>query len=104
MTTSSKGYVRIWALLVALLVVSVIGPMIGITLVTLITAFGVAIVKAYLVAKHFMHLTVERRIVGYLLAACLGFILLFWAGTAPDVMRHEGTNWKNTSARPEQQP
>ncbi len=99
-----SAYVRIWAWLVGLLVLSVLGPMLEITLVTLITAFGIAIVKAYLVAKHFMHLTVEKRWVGYLLAACLGFVLLFWAGTAPDVMRHEGTNWKNPSAKPGAEP
>lgn len=94
-----SGYVKVWALLILLLVVSVIGPMLGITLVTLVTAFGVALVKAYLVAKHFMHIGLERRYVVYLLVTCIGFIVLFWAGTAPDVMRHEGTNWRNVSAK-----
>ena len=40
------NYVAIWGILVALLVVSVLGPMLGIRVVTLITAFGIAIVKA----------------------------------------------------------
>ena len=39
-------YIRIWAILCALLVVSVAGPMVGIRFVTLVTAFGIAIVKA----------------------------------------------------------
>ena len=37
--------------------------MTGIRVVMLITAFGVALVKAYLVAKNFMHLDVEKPIV-----------------------------------------
>ena len=40
--------------------VSVVGPMLGIRAVTLITAFGIALVKAYLVAKNFMHLNVAE--------------------------------------------
>ncbi len=37
------NYVKIWAVLVILLVVSVLGPMLGIKAVTLITAFGIGI-------------------------------------------------------------
>ena len=56
-------YIRIWAILCALLVVSVAGPMVGIRFVTLVTAFGIAIVKAYLVCSHFMHLNIEKKFV-----------------------------------------
>ncbi len=87
------NYVKIWAILVALLVVSVIGPMFGIQAVTLITAFGVACVKAYLVVKNFMHIGGAARYVTYLVATCLLFMLLFFAGTAPDVMKPAGVNW-----------
>ena len=52
------NYVRIWQILLVLLVISVAGPFLEIQAVTLITAFGIAIVKAYLVAKNFMHLKV----------------------------------------------
>ncbi len=87
------NYVKIWAILLGLLIVSVLGPMLGIRAVTLITAFGIAIVKAYLVAKNFMHLNIEPRFAVYLLCTVLVFMLLFFAGSAPDVMKHEGTNW-----------
>jgi len=87
------NYVKIWAILVLLLAVSVIGPMLEIQAVTLVTAFGVACVKAYLVAKNFMHIGGAARYVTYLVATCLMFMLLFFAGTAPDVMRPDGTNW-----------
>ena len=81
-----------WALL-ALLVVSVAGPFLGIEVVTLITAFGIAIVKAYLVAKNFMHINIAARYVAYLMVTMLVFMLLFFAGTAPDVMKPAGRNW-----------
>lgn len=97
--TSHPNYVRIWGILVFLLVVSVCGPMLGIKVVTLITAFGIAIVKAYLVAKNFMHLNIERRYVTYLLLTMVGFMLILFFGVSPDVMKHEGRNWVNMAAK-----
>jgi caa(3)-type oxidase subunit IV len=87
------NYVKIWAILLALLVVSVLGPMLEIKVVTLATAFGIAFVKAYLVAKNFMHVNIEKRYIAYMLTTCLIFMLLFFAGAAPDVMKHEGDQW-----------
>ena len=87
------NYVKIWAVLLVLLIVSVLGPMLEIRVVTLITAFGIAVVKAYLVAKNFMHIDVSPRYVTYLVGTCLVFMLLFFAGTAPDVMKDEGSGW-----------
>jgi len=95
---SHTNYVKIWAVLVVLLAVSVLGPMLEIQIVTLLTAFGIAGVKAYLVAKHFMHVNLTPRFVPYLMVTCLVFMLLFVAGTAPDVYRADGDNWvKNPS-------
>lgn len=87
------NYVKIWGILLALLAVSIAGPTLEIKIVTLLTAFGIAIIKAYLVAKNFMHLNIEPRYAVYLLTTMLVFMLLFFAGSAPDVMEHEGTNW-----------
>ena len=89
-----RNYVKIWGILVALLVVSVIGPMTGIRVVMLATAFGVALVKAYLVAKNFMHLDVEKPIIKWLLAVALIFMVLLYAGVAPDVQKSTGQNWE----------
>ncbi|MDE0885567.1 MAG: cytochrome C oxidase subunit IV family protein [Myxococcota bacterium] len=91
------NYVKIWALLVVLLAISVLGPMLEIEIVTLLTAFGIAFVKAYLVAKHFMHVNLTPRFVPYLMATCLVFMLLFVTATAPDIYKSEGTNWKKTA-------
>ena len=91
------NYVRVWVILVVLLAISVAGPEVGGRLdmvwITLVTAFGIAIVKAYLVCKHFMHLNVEKRYIVYMLTTCLVFMLLFFTASAPDIMKFEGTNW-----------
>lgn len=110
-------YVRIWGILLALLAVSIIGPLVaphiedaaaGVGahmvkgwMITIITAFGIAIVKAYMVAANFMHLNIEKRYISYLLITMLMLMLLFFAGVSPDVMRHEGVNWQNVAAEEE---
>ena len=100
-------YVKIWAVLLVLLIVSILGPILAPHLefgflkawmITLMTAFGIAIVKAYLVAANFMHLNIEKKYISYMLATMLTLMLLFFAGTAPDVMKHKGQNWENVAA------
>ncbi len=91
------NYVKIWAWLVVLLIISIIGPMFEIQALTLVTAFGIALVKAYLVCKNFMHLNVEPKFILYILGTCLAFMALFYAGTSPDVMAAEGANWVKPS-------
>ena len=91
-----RNYVKIWAILAALLAVSVTGPMVGIRVVTLIAAFGVALVKAYLVAKNFMHLDIEKPIVGWLLGLALMLMVLLYSGVAPDVQKSSGLRWSKS--------
>jgi len=86
-------YLKVYFTLVGLLVVSVVGPMVGIRVVTLIAAFGVALVKAYMVAKNFMHLNVEKRWIHWALALALVFMVLLYAGVSPDVGRDSGQRW-----------
>ncbi len=92
--THHGNYTKIWLILVALLAVSVVGPMFGIKWLTMVTAFGIACVKAYLVIKHFMHINHAPRFVTYLVTTCLVFMLLFFAGVAPDVMKTDGSGWE----------
>ena len=91
--THHPNYFRIWIALCVLLAISITGPFIGIQIVTLLTAFGIAIVKAYLVARNFMHLNIQKRYVVYLLSAVLVLMLLFFAAVSPDVMKQEGDQW-----------
>lgn len=94
-------YIKVWAILVVLLAVSVAGPMVGIWWLTMVTAFGIACVKAFLVCKNFMHLNVQKPFVVYLLITALVFMFLFFFAVAPDVMKHSGTNWVNDAAKHE---
>jgi caa(3)-type oxidase subunit IV len=89
----ATNYVKIYFVLLVLLVISILGPELGIRWVTLVTAFGIAVVKAWMVAKNFMHIGAAPRFVTYLVTTCLVLMLLFFAGTAPDVMKLDGTNW-----------
>ena len=108
-------YVRIYFLLLVLLAVSILGPVVGGTIdrqveifghqislglaLTLVTAFGIAVWKASLVIKHFMHLSIERPIAKIFLAASVLLLALFWGGVAPDVQLHEGRMWENLDAK-----
>jgi caa(3)-type oxidase subunit IV len=95
--THHPNYFKVYAALLVLLAISITGPMIGIQIVTLITAFGIAVVKAYLVARNFMHIDVAARYVSYLVLTMLVFMFLFFAGASPDVMKPEGRNWVKPS-------
>ena len=86
-------YIKTWGILVVLLIISVVGPMFGVLWLTLVTAFGIACVKAYLVAVRFMHINEEPKFISYMVVTCLVFMLLFFSATAPDVMQDTGTNW-----------
>ncbi len=66
------NYKKIYIALVVLLAISVAGPHLGIVWVTLITAFGIALVKANLVVQNFMHLKWEKRIMKWMLATSAG--------------------------------
>jgi caa(3)-type oxidase subunit IV len=99
------NYVKVYWVLFVLLCVSVAGPFVGDALhmkaITLITAFGIAVVKAYIVAANFMHLKFEKKYVVYLLCTALAFMFLFYAGVSPDVMKHRGRQWENVAAQKE---
>ena len=74
--------------------------MVGVRLLTLITAFGIAIVKAYMVCRYFMHLNIEKKWVAYILGFMLALMLVFFGGVAPDVLEHEGLRWQKTYVEP----
>jgi len=92
------NYKKIYLTLVALLVVSVAGPHLGIFWVTLITAFGIALVKANLVVQNFMHLRWEKSLMKWMLTTSLVLMGLLFAGVSPDVMKHQGRGWVNVAA------
>lgn len=91
---SHPNYFKIWITLLVLLAISVLGPMLEHPVITLITAFGIAIVKALMVSAYFMHLNVEKKYIWYLLLVCLGLMIFFFFAIAPDILNHTGANWR----------
>lgn len=106
-----RHYIKIYITLLVLLVVSIIGPEVSKVIkgsmptaavaLTLVTAFVIAVIKAFMVAKHFMHLNVQPKFVIYFIVTALVFMALFFGGVAPDVMKHQGRNWDNVAAKAE---
>jgi caa(3)-type oxidase subunit IV len=92
------NYKKIYVILLVLLAISVAGPFIGIKWVTLVTAFGIAVVKARMVVRNFMHLAWEKRLIVWMLAASLALLVLFFGAVSPDIMKHSGRNWHNDAA------
>lgn len=96
-----RHYVMIWLQLVVLLLVSVFGPMVathyGWHWLLLATAFGVAVVKAYMVAKNFMHLNVEKPIIHYIMAVGVALMVLMYGALAADVQKESGQHWKKSA-------
>jgi len=92
-THEHPNYLKIWFWLLILLVISTLGPMLEIPVVTLITAFGIAIVKSYMVAANFMHLKFEKKIIWLMLIMSICLLGVFFFGVAPDVMNTEGDQW-----------
>jgi len=93
------NYKKIYFTLLALLAVSIIGPEFGIVWVTLVTAFGIALVKTRLVVNNFMHLKWEKRIMKWVLTTSLVLMGLMMAGVSVDILNHEGNNWENVAAQ-----
>jgi len=93
------SYLKIYITLVILFIVSVIGPEVAPAFgkfakpVVLLTAFGIAIWKAYLVCCYFMHLKFEKIYAPYILLACFSLLFVFFFGTATDAMFSNGHKW-----------
>jgi caa(3)-type oxidase subunit IV len=86
----AKHYVAIWAWLCLALLVSMglgtlrAGPNV------IFAIFAIALVKAYLVVAHFMHLKDEPRTYKVLVACTLGVLGCLFVGTFPDVSQVNG--------------
>ncbi len=101
MTAESHGhtnYVKIWGILLVLLVISLVGPELEIPVLTLITAFGIAVVKAVMVAAYFMHLNIEKKYIWYVLISGIVALLVLFAGLSSDIMVDDGANWQDCIA------
>ncbi len=104
-SNSHPSYFKIYLLLLVLFGVSVLGPEVAEwmdlegpsrLILVLITAFGIALVKAYYVLAYFMHLKFEKIYAPYILLSMVALLFVFFFGTATDAMMSEGHNWEKT--------
>jgi caa(3)-type oxidase subunit IV len=80
----SRHYLMIWIGLLALVLVSVAAASILPKVQALILIFAVAIVKALLVARNYMHLKNERAIIYALVLVPLAFVIILFFALFPD--------------------
>jgi caa(3)-type oxidase subunit IV len=80
----SRHYLMIWIWLLALVVLSVAAAAILPKTQALVLIFAVAIVKALLVARNYMHLKNERAIIYALVLVPLAFIIILLFALFPD--------------------
>ena len=97
-TSTHPDYVKIYLALIALFMVSLLGPWFGVPMLTLVLVFSIAVFKAGLVAAYFMHLNIEKRYIWFVLFVMLIFMVVLYAGVAPDVMKQGGQNWRHVAA------
>ena len=92
------NYVKIWGILLVHLVASVVRPMFEIPALTIVTAFGIALVKAFTVAANFLHLKYEKKYIWYLLVISICFLGVLFFGAGTDIISTEGQQWKDCIA------
>ena len=80
----SRRYLIIWVWLLVLVVVSVAAASILPKTQALVLIFAVAIVKALLVARNFMHLKNERAIIYAMVLIPLTFVIILLFALFPD--------------------
>ncbi len=83
-----RHYLIIWLWLIALVAVSIAAASLLPKLPAIVLIFSVAIVKAFLVARHYMHLKNERAIVYAVVLVPVVFVMILFLGLFPDFVLH----------------
>lgn len=86
--THSRHYLVIWFWLLALVMISVGAASILPKTQAMTLIFSIAIIKAFLVARHYMHLKNEKALICALALVPLAFIIIFLFGLFPDFVYH----------------
>ena len=86
--TESRHYFIIWLWLVGLVIVSVAASSILPKTQAVALIFLIAMVKALLVARNYMHLKNEKAIYYAIVLVPLAFVVIFLFGLFPDFVYH----------------
>lgn len=80
----SRHTLIIWAWLLALVIVSVAATSVLPKLQAMVLIFSLAVIKALLVARNYMHLKNEKAIIYAMVLVPLAFVLILLFGLLPD--------------------
>ncbi len=84
----SRHYLIIWGCLLALVIVSVAAASLMPKLQAMMLVFSIAIIKALLVARNYMHVKNEKAIIYAIALVPLAMILILFLGLFPDFVYH----------------
>ena len=84
----SRHYLMIWYWLMALVIVSVLAAFFLPKFHALVLIFAVAIIKALLVARNYMHMKNEKAIIYAMALVPLTFVIIFLFALFPDFVYH----------------
>jgi caa(3)-type oxidase subunit IV len=84
----TRHYLSVWFWLMALVVVSVAAASLLPKLQAMLLIFTVAIIKALMVARNYMHLKNEKALFYALALVPLAFIIILLFGLFPDFVYH----------------
>lgn len=85
-----RQYVMIWFILLALLAGGVLFAYVDIPMLANVLVFGVAIAKAILVLRLYMHLRWEPRFISLALLGAFACIVVLFLLTYPDMVLRDG--------------
>jgi caa(3)-type oxidase subunit IV len=80
------NYLAIWTVLVVLLVLGIAVGFVKSPVLGAVLVFGVATVKAFLVAANYMHLTFEPLFVRAIVLCGIAIVLIVLIGLIPDIV------------------
>ncbi|MGZ8451183.1 MAG: cytochrome C oxidase subunit IV family protein [Candidatus Binatia bacterium] len=84
----TRQTLKIWYWLMALVILSVSASFVLPKAEALLLIFTVAVIKALLVARNYMHLKHERAIIYAIALVPLAFVIIFLMGMFPDFVYH----------------
>ena len=87
-SADERHYLIIWLWLLALVGVSVAAASLLAKFPALLMIFSVAVVKAILVARNYMHLKHEKTIIYAIVLVPLAFVIILLFGLVPDFVYH----------------
>lgn len=93
-----RKYWRIWAILVSLPLMSLAAQQTGLGWLAITVSLVVMLTSTWFAVTTWMHVHLEPRYIPYLCIMGLAGMFMFFFMVSPDVMNHEGNNWKNPSA------